>query len=115
MTITLYGIKTCDTVRKARTWLTERGVAYNFHDYKIEGIERFRLKAWCDELGWELLLNRASTTFRKLPQVDKKNLNKTKSISLMLTVPSIIKRPVIDLGKRRLVGFNTNTYAETIK
>ena len=79
MTITLYGIKNCDTVRKARTWLTERGVAYNFHDYKIEGIERFRLKAWCDELGWELLLNRASTTFRKLPQVDKKNLNKTKN------------------------------------
>ena len=115
MTITLYGITNCDTVRKARAWLKEHRVTYNFHDYKTEGVECLRLQAWCDELGWKLLLNRAGTTFRKLPEADKENLNKTKSIKLMLAQPSIIKRPVIDLGNRRLVGFSPNLYAVEVK
>lgn len=112
MTVTLYGIKNCDTVKKARAWLKAQGIEYLFHDYKTEGVERALLKAWCDEFGWEVLLNRAGTTFRKLPDADKENLTMAKAIRLMLAQPSMIKRPVLDLGKRRLVGFKPNIYAE---
>lgn len=112
MAHTLYGIKNCDTVKKARTWLNAHDLEYVFHDYKTEGIDRPRLKGWCDELGWEVLLNRAGTTFRKLPEADKQGLNAAKAIRLMLAQPSIIKRPVLDLGKRRLVGFKPDIYAE---
>ncbi len=111
MAITLYGIKNCDTVKKARTWLDAHGVDYIFHDYKTQGIDGARLKGWCDELGWEVLLNRAGTTFRKLPETDKQELNTSKAICLMITQSSMIKRPVIDFGKRRLVGFKPDLYA----
>ena len=111
MTLTMYGIKNCDTVAKARKWLEDRGLTYAFHDYKALGVERPRLEAWVDELGWEVLLNRAGTTFRKLDQADKQDLDREKAISLMLANPSMIKRPVLDIGERRLVGFKPDLYA----
>jgi arsenate reductase len=106
----VYGIRNCDTVKKARAWLDGRGIAYDFHDYKIAGIYEARLRAWAKELGWERLLNRAGTTFRKLPDADKDGLDEDKAIALMLAQPSMIKRPVIDLGGRRLSGFKEGEY-----
>jgi arsenate reductase len=110
MTPTMYGIKNCDTVAKARKWLETRGQAYDFHDYKAVGIDRPRLEAWVTELGWEVLLNRAGTTFRKLDEADKQDLSADKAIALMMAQPSMIKRPVLDLGERRLVGFKPELY-----
>jgi Spx/MgsR family transcriptional regulator len=112
MTITIYGIKSCDTMKKARTWLEAQGIAYDFHDYKTAGITRERLQGWVKQLGWEVLLNRAGTTFRNLPDADKKDLTAEKAIALMMAQPSMIKRPVLDLGKSLLVGFKPDTYAE---
>ena len=113
--ITIYGIKHCDTMKKARTWLDSHGVAYSFHDYKTEGIERARLVHWAKEVGWETLLNRAGTTFRKLDDADKEKLSETKAIALMLAQPSMIKRPVLDLGDKLLVGFKPEIYAKDVK
>ena len=113
--ITIYGIKNCDTMKKARAWLDGRGVAYAFHDYKAAGIERARLQGWARAVGWERLLNRAGTTFRKLPEADKDGLNESKAIALMLAQPSMIKRPVLDLGGRLLVGFKPDDYARNVK
>lgn len=110
MTITIYGIKACDTMKKARTWLDEHGVAYDFHDYKAIGIDRARLERWIGEVGWETVLNRAGTTFRKLPEADKDGLDAEKAIGLMLAQPSMIKRPVLDLGDRLIVGFKPDVY-----
>jgi arsenate reductase len=104
--ITLYGIRNCDTVKKARAWLDAGGIAYDFHDYKSAGIDEGRLRAWAAELGWERLLNRSGTTFRKLPDADKAGLDADKAIALMLAQPSMIRRPVLDLGERRLIGFD---------
>ena len=106
----LYGIKNCDTVKKARAWFDARGLAYDFHDYKSAGIDEKRLRAWAAGLGWEKLLNRAGTTFRKLPDKDKDGLTEKKAIALMLAQPSMIKRPVLDLGDRRLVGFGEEAW-----
>ncbi len=114
VTITIYGIKSCDTMKKARAWLDARGVAYVFHDYKLEGTDPDRLKAWCKELGWESVLNRAGTTFRKLSDADKQNLDSAKAITLMLAQPSMIKRPILDLGSRRLIGFKPELYGEAL-
>ena len=115
MTITIYGIKNCDTMKKARAWLDSHGFAYGFHDYKTEGIAKDKLKAWSDALGWETLLNRAGTTFRKLPDADKEGLNENKALTLMLAQPSMIKRPVLDLGGKLLVGFKPDVYAKDVK
>jgi arsenate reductase len=112
--ITIYGIKNCDTMKKARAWLDSHGVAYGFHDYKTEGIARETLKDWCDELGWEVLLNRAGTTFRKLPEADRDDLNERKALALMLAQPSMIKRPVLDVGGKLLVGFKPEVYAKEV-
>jgi arsenate reductase (glutaredoxin) len=112
--ITIYGIKNCDTMKKARAWLDSHGVAYGFHDYKAEGIERARLVHWAKEVGWETLLNRAGTTFRKLDDADKEKLSETKAIALMLAQPSMIKRPVLDLGSKLLVGFKPEIYAREV-
>jgi len=112
--IRMYGIKNCDTVKKARTWLEARGTAYDFHDYKVAGIDDARLRGWASELGWERLLNRAGTTFRKLPDADKQGIDEDKAIALMLAQPSMIKRPVLDLGDRRLVGFSADAWADAI-
>jgi arsenate reductase (glutaredoxin) len=112
MTITIYGIKNCDTMKKARAWLDKRGVKYDFHDYKAAGIERERLERWCQTAGWETLLNRAGTTFRKLPDKDKNGLDAKKAVALMLAQPSMIKRPVLDLGGGKLlVGFKAEIYS----
>lgn len=110
----LYGIPNCDTVKKARVWLTEHGVAYEFHDYKKAGIDRARVEGWVAEHGWETVLNRAGTTFRALPDDDKADLNAAKAVDLMLAQPSMIKRPVLDLGGRTLVGFKPDRYAEAL-
>ena len=114
MTPTLYGIKACDTMKKARDWLDQHGAAYQFHDYKAVGIDKPRLQAWVDELGWEVVLNRAGTTFRKLPESDRQDLDAARAIDLMLAQPSMIKRPVLDLGTQRLVGFKPDLYAKAV-
>ena len=115
MSATLYGIKNCDTMKKARAWLDAKGVPYAFHDYKAEGIDRPRLEAWARAVGWETLLNRAGTTFRKLPEADKADLDERKALALMLDQPSMIKRPVLDLDGRLLVGFKPDYYAESMR
>ncbi len=114
MTVTLYGIRNCDTVKKARDWLDKYGVAYAFQDYKLAGVNPERLKAWCEEFGWEAVLNRAGVTFRKLADVDKQNLDLGKAMLLMLTQPSMIKRPILDLGTRRLIGFKPEVYRDAL-
>src|SRR5437870_5302556 len=98
----MYGIKNCDTIKKARAWLEAKKIDYAFHDYKTESIDRARLAKWCEELGWETVLNRAGTTFRKLPEAQTRNLDKAKAIALMLEQPSMIKRPMLDLGAKRI-------------
>ena len=112
MAVTIYGIKNCDTMKKARAWLDKKGVAYDFHDYKTAGIERGRLEGWAGKVGWETLLNRAGTTFRKLPDKDKEGLTEKKAIALMLGQPSMIKRPVLDIDGKLLVGFKPEQYEE---
>ena len=110
---TMYGIKNCDTIKKARAFLDKAGVDYAFHDYKIAGIERARLESWAKKVGWETLLNRAGMTFRKLPDKDKDVSSAVKAIALMLDQPSMIKRPVLELGGGRLlVGFKPDEYAK---
>ncbi len=111
MTPTLYGIPNCDTVKKARTWLDQHGRAYAFHDVKKVGIDRATLEGWVDTHGWETVLNRAGTTFRALPEADRADLTADKAIALMLAQPSMIKRPVLDLGDRTIVGFKPEIYA----
>jgi arsenate reductase len=115
MPITIYGIKNCETMKKARAWLDKHGVVYAFHDYKTAGIERERLERWEKKVGWETLLNRAGATFRKLPDKDKQVGDADKAIALMLANSSMIKRPVLDLGRDRLVvGFKPETYQDTL-
>jgi arsenate reductase len=110
--VTIYGIKNCDTMKKARTWLDDHGVAYVFHDYKTEGIDKASLERWAKEVGWEILLNRAGTTFRKLPDAQRENVTERKAIALMLEQPSMIKRPLLDVGGKLLVGFKPEAYAK---
>ena len=115
MPLAIYGIKNCDTMKKARAWLDQRGVDYAFHDYKTAGIERGKLEGWAKKVGWETLLNKAGTTFRKLPDKDKAALTKKKAIALMLAQPSMIKRPVLDVGGKLLVGFKPEQYASSLR
>jgi arsenate reductase len=115
MAITIYGIKNCDTMKKARAWLDKKGVSYAFHDYKLSGIDRKKLDGWAKKAGWETLLNRAGTTFRKLSEKDKADLNEKKAIALMLEQPSMIKRPVLELpGGKLLVGFKPGEYQKAL-
>ena len=111
MTAILYGIPNCDTVKKARVWLDQNGVAFDFHDYKKAGIDRPKLETWVAEHGWEVVLNRAGTTFRALPDADKTGIDAGKAVALMLAQPSVIKRPVLELGDRILIGFKPDLYA----
>jgi arsenate reductase len=113
--VTIYGIKNCDTMKKARTWLDQHGVAYQFHDYKTAGIARGVLEGWSKDLGWEVLLNRAGTTFRKLPDKDREGLTEKKAIALMLEQPSMIKRPMLDVGGKLLVGFKPAEYEKVLR
>ena len=110
MATKLYGIRNCDTMKKAWTWLDSHGLAYAFHDYKKQGIDRATLEGWVRQVGWEVLLNRAGTTFRKLPDAEKQGLDETKAIELMLAQPSMIKRPVLETDGRLVVGFKPEIY-----
>ena len=115
MTITIYGIKNCDTMKKARAWLADHGVDYAFNDYKALGIDRPRLEKWAKRLGWETLLNRSGLTFRNLPEEDRQDIDAEKAIELMLANPSMIKRPVLELGGGRvLAGFRPETYKSEV-
>jgi len=115
MPITIYGIKNCDTMKKARAWLDKQGVDYVFHDYKSAGIERGQLEKWAKKAGWETLLNKAGTTFKKLPDKDKEGLTEKKALTLMLAQPSMIKRPVLELpGGKLLVGFKPEAYQDAL-
>ena len=114
MTVTLYGIKNCDTMKKARTWLDSRSIDYDFHDYKASGIERAKLEAWSKHVGWEKLLNRTGTTFRKLADAERANIDAAKAFRLMVEQPSMIKRPVLELGRTLLVGFSPESYEKAL-
>jgi Spx/MgsR family transcriptional regulator len=110
--VTIYGIKNCDTMKKARGWLDKRGIDYEFHDYKVSGIDKDKLAGWSKKVGWEILLNKAGTTFRKLPEKDKADLTEKRALVLMADQPSMIKRPVIESGGKLLVGFKPDQYDE---
>ena len=112
MSVTLYGIPNCDTVKKARDWLDARGFAYAFHDYKKAGADPAKLAKWCDVAAWEKVLNRAGTTFKKLPEADKADLDAAKAVALMATNPNCIKRPIVELSGGLLVGFKPDEWAE---
>ncbi len=114
MATTLHGIRNCDTMKKAWTWLDQNGTAYEFHDYKKLGIDRITLEAWVGKVGWEVLLNRAGTTFRKLPESEKLGIDATRAVDLMLAQPSMIKRPVLEIDGRLIVGFKPEVYASLI-
>lgn len=108
---TVYGIRNCDTVKKARAWLDGNGTAYAFHDYKTQGVDAARLTEWVDRVGWETLLNRSGTTFRTLPDAEKAGLDRTRAIALMRANPSSIRRPVLETGDDLVVGFDRDRYA----
>ncbi|EGL67009.1 hypothetical protein AGRO_0350 [Agrobacterium sp. ATCC 31749] len=110
MTVTIYGIKNCDTMKKARSWLELNGIDYSFHDYKAAGIDRAHLETWCDAAGWETVLNRAGTTFKKLDDSQTADLTREKAIGLMLAQPSMIKRPVLEAKDKITVGFKPEIY-----
>ena len=114
MTLTLHGIRNCDTMKKAWTWLDQRGIAYDFHDYKKQGIERATLERWAAQVGWEALLNKAGTTFRNLPEADRQDIDRDKAIGLMLAQPSMIKRPVLEGEGRLIVGFKPEMYGSSL-
>ena len=114
VTITIYGIKNCDTIKKARDWLESRGIAHAFHDYKSAGIDAATLDAWIGKLGWEVLLNKAGTTFKKLPDADKTGIDAGKAKALMMAQPSMIKRPVLDIDGKLLVGFKAGQYEQAL-
>ncbi len=109
--VTIYGIKNCDTMKKARTWLDAKRLAYAFHDYKSDGVSKEKLAAWAKQVGWEKLLNRAGATFRALSDADKQDINEKKAITLMLAQPSMIKRPVLEADDVLVVGFKPEEYA----
>ena len=115
MNVTVYGIPNCDTIKKARAWLADNGVAYAFHDYKKEGVDPARLERWIELVGWEPLLNRAGTTFRKLPDAEKQGLDADRAAALMIAHPSMIKRPVVEYPGGLLVGFAAERYEAALR
>ena len=114
MSIVLFGIRGCDTVKKARAWLDDAGAPYTFHDYKIAGVPEQKLRLWVERLGWEALLNRAGTTFRKLPDAAKADVDADRAVALMLVHPSVIRRPVLECGETLLVGFKPDIWAAAL-
>jgi arsenate reductase len=112
---TLYGIKNCDTVKKARAWLDAHGIEHVFHDYRAAGVDARRLELWCDRLGWHTILNRGGTTFRKLPTADQTDLESGKALRLMLAQPALIKRPVLEYGDQVIVGFKPELYQRCLE
>lgn len=115
MSVVIYGIPNCDTMKKARAWLEQNGVTHTFHDYKKQGIDRARLEGWVDELGWDTVLNRAGLSFKKLPEEARASVDRDRAIALMLANPSMIKRPILDMGERRVAGFKPELYADALK
>jgi len=115
LTITIYGITTCDTVKKARVWLESHDVAHRFHDFRAEGLDAKRLDGWVGKVGWEKLLNKGSTTFRELTDKDKQGLDEKKAKALMLAKPTMVKRPVLEVGDQVLVGFKPEVYEQAVK
>ena len=115
MGITIYGIRNCDTMKKARAWLEAADIAHDFHDYRVQGLDDSLLRGWVAQVGWEALLNRAGTTFRKLPEAEREGLDEARALRLMLAQPSMIRRPVLALGGRILVGFRPEAYAQAVK
>ena len=113
--ITLYGIKNCDTMKKARAWLDEAGIGYHFHDYKKDGLDAALLDQWLANPGWDALLNRRGTTWRKLPDDVREQINETSARQLMLDNPSIIKRPLLDLGDQKILGFSADEYSRLLR
>jgi len=109
---TIYGIRNCDTMKKARAWLDAHGVAYAFHDYKTAGVDAATVSGWAQQVGWEKLLNRAGATFRKLPESDRADIDANRAIALMLAQPSMIRRPVLVQDGRIIVGFKPELYQE---
>ncbi|MBW4331416.1 ArsC family reductase [Stakelama sp. CBK3Z-3] len=114
MSVTIHGIKNCDTMKKARAWLDEHGIGYRFHDYRADGIDAATLELWADRVGWEKLLNKAGTTFRKLPDAQKQDIDRARAIALMVENPAMIKRPVLEYPGGILVGFKPGEYGETL-
>lgn len=114
MSLTVYGIPNCDTVRKARTWLDAQGMAYQFHDYKKAGVDEARLRGWVAAAGWETVLNRQGTTFRKLPEDQRSDLDANKAMAVMLANPSAIKRPIVEGASELLVGFDPAVWTDTL-
>ncbi|MFZ2995452.1 ArsC family reductase [Sphingobium sp.] len=112
--ITMFGIKNCDTIKKARNWLDNERFAYNFHDYKVSGVDKAKLEEWVMEHGWENILNRSGTTFKALDAGDRAHIDADKAILLMLTNPSMIKRPILDTGKETIIGFKATTYENAL-
>jgi Spx/MgsR family transcriptional regulator len=113
--ITLYGIKNCDTIRKARRWLAERDIEYRFHDFRTDGISEELLAPWVEELGWEKLLNRRGTTWRKLPETQRNTINRDSAMRIMLSQPAIIRRPVLDTGETRHIGFSEQVWRSLLQ
>jgi len=111
----IFGIKNCDTMKKARAWLDQHGIEYSFHDYKASGIDRSHLEKWCRELGWERVLNRSGTTFRKVPEADRAAIDEKRAIALMLEQPSMIKRPILEHAKKLLAGFKSEEYSSLFR
>ena len=112
--VTMYGIPNCDTIKKARKWLEANSVDYQFHDYRKNGLKAKQLKQWSKELCWEILLNRRGTTWRKLPEAAREAINEESAIALMLEHPAMIKRPLLDTGKTRIIGFREEEYSELL-
>ena len=111
----MYGIPNCDTIKKARNWLEGQGIPYTFHDFRADGLDEGTLEGWIGKVGWPVLLNKASTTFRGLSDADKQDLSEDKVKALLLDQPTMIKRPVLDMGKKVLVGFKPDIYAAEVK
>lgn len=114
MSVVIFGIKNCDTMKKARAWLDGKGIAYVFCDYKTGGVELGRLEGWSKKVGWESLINRSGTTFRKLPEPEKECLSEASALALMIANPSMIRRPVLEIGDQIVVGFNPDRYGQLL-
>jgi arsenate reductase (glutaredoxin) len=112
--LTMYGIANCDTIRKARRWLDENDIEYRFHDYRKDGIDENQLRAWAEELGWENVLNRRGTTWRRLSESKREGLDHERAIALLLQYPAMIKRPLLDTGRQRLLGFDVGHYQQVL-
>ena len=115
MTVTMHGIKNCDTIKKARKWLEGNDIEYHFHDFRVDGIDKKMINTWLKDVEWEVLLNTRGTTWRKLPEAQREGINKTKAVTLMLENPAIVKRPVLTIKDKCHVGFKADEYAALFK